>query len=105
MYRRTPVGRLLFSINRYFNYQHTEVTKLAESEGNLKGIIELFGDPMYSSDPEEWPLEWFETQFSVKIDPKGKAYVFHPPGTWPNFLLIIVTDDSGSIKEVHPYST
>jgi hypothetical protein len=95
----------LFSINRYYNYKHTEITKLAESEANLKGIIELFGEPMYSSDREGWTLEWFENQFSVSIPPRGKAYVFHPQGTWPNFLLIIVTDGSGRIEQVHPYRT
>ena len=60
---------------------------------------------MYTSDPEEWPLEWFERQFTVSIPKEGKAYVFHPQGTWPNFLLIIVTDSSGKVEQVHPYRT
>lgn len=95
----------IFGGNRYISFKHDQAILIAKGEENLSEIVGKFGDPIYSSSESGWPPEWFDKQFVISLDANEYAHVFHPPGTWPNFLIVVVSDSSGKIHYIKPYET
>lgn len=77
-----------------------------EIGSDIKLLETEIGKAVYTTTDPDWDnLDWYKKNFSVDIKDDEDCYIFHPPGAWPNQLIVVITDKNGKIKWVTPRDT
>jgi len=84
--------------------QKSEAVKFANSCRTLDQLVRGFGEPMYTTVTDHRPHDWVERAFTINIAPDEEAHIFHPIGTNPNFIIIVIADQDGDIRSTREHS-
>lgn len=100
------VGFLYQTYKASTQYYLLEVLRDIELGSDINLLEQKLGKAMYKTTDPKWnDRKWYQKNFTVNIRNDEHCYVFYPPETWSNQLIVVITDMNGKIKWATPRET